>query len=116
MSDWRVLINQYLTDFETRTANTLEKITKSQPFDQRIKDHFLKVVKNRYLPQYIKKCSSVFFIMILKIKKIYTTEITYIFNFNAFCIAVAVMCVVIIWNILDWNKRWNHLKSIIHQQ
>lgn len=52
MSDWRPAINQYLLNFETQTTEVLEEISQKlsqsgQQFDQKIRDYFVKSVKNR---------------------------------------------------------------------
>ncbi|XP_031640578.1 uncharacterized protein LOC116352242 [Contarinia nasturtii] len=51
-SDWRPVLNNYLSDFESQTTVILDKIVKllsrsGQRFDTRIKEHFKKSVLNR---------------------------------------------------------------------
>lgn len=51
-SDWRPLLNNYLTDFEARTTTALENINRlllesGKTIDDRIKDYFMKSVRNR---------------------------------------------------------------------
>lgn len=51
-SNWRPVLNNYLADFEARTTTALEDINRllrqsGQNIDDRIKDYFMKSVKNR---------------------------------------------------------------------
>lgn len=52
MSDWRPSLNNYLSKFESQTTEILQRINEllvqsGQQFDDRIKDHLAKSVKNR---------------------------------------------------------------------